>query len=252
MDLIRILKTQRVILFIIMLFIIPLSFSSPLNVGVGVSGPPIAEKINTDKGPYYFGFCIDLMNDICKRIGETCVYHGVTLNNQFELLDQGKIDLLILTRPYIPFDLKQYAISIPYAVSKIQFATLKSSSINEIADIKSKKIGAIKNTFYSLLTQSQYSNQNQIIAYNSISDLLSDLSQNKIDVIVLNNAIALSLVNNNLYNLKLIGDDLPLGDGYGIIALSDKAELIKEISQAILSLEKDGTYISIYQKYYSH
>ncbi len=252
MELTKIPNRMHNVVFIMMLLVSTFSFSRSLTVGVGVSGPPIVERINTAQGPYYFGFCIDLMNNICKRIGETCTYYEITLNNQFELLNKGKIDLLILTKPYTPLEQEQYATSVPYAVSKIQFITSKNSPINNVGDIKNKKIGVIKTTFYNLLTQSSYHNDNQIIAYNFVSDLLSDLAQNKVDVIVLNNAIAYSFINNNIYNIKLVGHAIPLGEGYGIIALSDKEALITEINKAILSIEKDGTYTSIYQKYYGH
>ncbi|KTD08955.1 glutamine ABC transporter [Legionella gratiana] len=233
-----------------MLFISTLSFCSPVKVGVVVSGLPVSEKVNTDQGIYYFGFCIDFMNEVCKRIEKKCTYSEVTYDNQFELLEQGKIDLLILPRPYTSSDSEKYAISIPYAVSKMQFITLKDSSINKIADIKNKKIGAIKSTFYNLLTQTPFYLSNQIIAYNIDSDLISDLVQQKTDVIALNNNIAYKLIVNNYYGIKLIEPALPMGDGYGIIALPDKKALIENINKEILSIEKDGSYISIYQKYY--
>jgi ABC-type amino acid transport substrate-binding protein len=227
-----------------------LSFGTTLKVGVGVSGAPIVEKVASEHGPYYFGFCIDLMNTICARINQNCIYKQITLNDQFESLNNGDIDLLILVSPYTPEDLKQYAMSIPYAVSKIQFIALPDSPIDDLTDIKNKKIGVVKNTFYNLLLQSPFHNQNQIIAYKSDSELLTDLMQKKVDVIVLNNVVAYRLKTNDLYNIKFVGKDMPLGEGYGIIALPDKAPLINEISKVILTLQKDGTYVSIYQKYY--
>ncbi|OJW12087.1 MAG: hypothetical protein BGO44_03380 [Legionella sp. 39-23] len=252
MEFIRIQKRGHRVVFILFWFISNLSFSSPLKIGLGVSGPPIVEKVTTAQGSHYFGFCIDLMDNICKRIKNTCSYSEVTLNDQFDLLDSGKVDLLILASPYTPYHLKQYAFSIPYATSKFQFITLKNSSINKIADIKNKKIGVNKNTFYGLLLKSPYGKHNQIIPYDSTPDLFSDLAENKIDVIVLNHAIAHNITSNNIFNVKAIGHDLPLGNGYGIIGLADKAPLIEEINKAILQMEHDGTYTAIYQKYYEH
>lgn len=243
-------QKRSMVVFIVVLCICARAFSSPLKVGITLSGPPIVERVNTAKGPYYFGFCIDIMNDICKRIGEKCIYEDITLNDQLKLLDNGDIDLLVQAKPYTSANLQHYAISLPYAVSKIQFVTLKSGSINKIEDIKNKKIGVIKSTFYNLLLQSSYSTHNEIIAYQATADLLSALAQNKIDVIVLNNAIAHELSNNNFYNIKLVGPDQALGEGYGIVALADKAKLIEAINKAILNIQKDGTYASIYQKYY--
>ncbi|KTD57598.1 transporter substrate-binding domain-containing protein [Legionella shakespearei] len=240
----------RLLIVIFMIGLVTVSFGATLKVGVGVSGAPIVEKVASEHGPYYFGFCIDLMDNICARIDQQCVYKQITLNDQFESLNNGDIDLLVLVSPYSPEDLKQYAMSIPYAVSKIQFVALQNSPIDDLADIKNKKIGVVKTTFYNLLLRSPFHNQNQIIAYKSDSELLTDLAQKKIDVIVLNNVVAYRLKTNDLYNIKFVGKDMPLGEGYGIIALPDKTSLINEISKAILSLQKDGTYVSIYQKYY--
>ncbi|AUH72715.1 hypothetical protein CAB17_12140 [Legionella sainthelensi] len=100
--------------------------------------------------------------------------------------------------------------------------------------------------------RTSHNNSNQILTYNSNSALISDLVQHKIDVIALNNAIALTLLSNNYYDIKFVGSSVSMGDGYGIIALPDKEALIKKINEAILSIEKDGSYISIYQKYYEY
>lgn len=217
-------------LFITLLFVCQLSFASVIKVGTGVSGPPLVEGINTSDGRFYFGFCIDLMNEICKRIGEHCTYQPVTPDNQFELLDGSKIDLLILTSPYGSFDLKNYAFSIPYAASKIRFLVLQNSPIHGITDMQDKKIGVINKTFYKLLTETSFSLENQIIPYDRTPDLLSDLAHNKIDIIVLNNAIAHNLERNIMYNVKTVGPSIPLGEGYGIIGLSDKAAVIEKIN----------------------
>lgn len=251
MRLIKIHPMMHLVLLLMMILTSTLVFSDPLKIGVVASGLPMAERANTAQGVYYYGFSIDIMNAICRRIGQTCTYSNVTLNNQFDVLDSGRIDALILAKPYEPEDMEEYAISLPYAVSKIQFVSSKNSPVNDVADIKNKKIGVIKSTFYTLLAQSPYHTNNQLVAYDLVADMMSDLAQNKIDVVVLNNAVAYSFLNNNFYNIKLVGSDIPLGQGYGIIALADKATLIANINKAILNMQEDGTYVSIYQKYYS-
>ncbi len=250
MGLTKLKSAAQNIIGLIMMLLAATSFGNSLKVGIGVSGPPLVEKAQTTDGTVYFGFCVDIMNSICKKIGATCTYQDITLDNQLEQLDKGAIDLLISVTPYTSLNVKHYALSIPYSVSKIFFITLTNSPINKVSDIKNKKIGVMKDTFYELLVHSLYDKNNKVIAYSSESSLLSDLAKHKVDVIALNNAVAFNLANNNIYNIKLIGKDIPLGDGYGIIALSDKTKLIKQIDDAILSIQNDGTYVSIYKKYY--
>ena len=241
-------KMVQRIVFVMMLFISTISFSSELIVGVPTSGLPLAEKINSSKGPYFFGYIIDIVNNICARIGKICVFKEVTLQNEFDLLNSGKIDILVLARPYVPLDQKLYATSIPYAVSEIEFIATKKSPINKIADINHKKIGAIKSTFYNLLLQSPYGKKNQIIPFDNMFDLIADLLDNKVDVIVLNKVIGIAVTHNKFYNFKVVGDS-PLGNGYGLIGLPDKKLLIMDINKAILEMEKNGIYVLIYQKY---
>lgn len=241
----------RIMILIIMLGITSYSFSDTLNVGVPIVGSPVAEKINTGQGSYYFGFCIDIMNSICTHLDKTCVYHQINFENQLALLNNGKIDVLLLPQPYQSNTFKHYAASIPYVVSKAQFITLKNSNINEMIDIKNKKIGVVKSTFYDLLMHSEYAKENQILAYDSNPTLLSNLAQNKVDVIVLNNAVAYNLINHNPNYFKQIGHSIPLGNGYGIIAPAGKEALIEKINNAIIEIQQDGTYESIYQKYYT-
>ncbi|MCW8452133.1 transporter substrate-binding domain-containing protein [Legionella quinlivanii] len=249
MDIYRALKPGMTLCFILLIFCNS-GFCSSLIVGVTVPGLPIVQKVDSARGSYYFGFCIDIMNTICKQIGRRCEYKTVTLHNQFELLDSRKIDLLIMPNPYTPFELAQYAASIPYAVSKMQFVALQNSGIDKLADIKNKKIGAMKDTFYTLLVESPYGNINQIIAYDSMNDLISDLANHKIDVIGLNDVVAYMFISNSIYNIRNVGKSIQLGEGYGIIGLPDKAPLIKKINRAIFNIENDGTYTSIYNKYY--
>ena len=242
---------MRLLAFIILFLVNMYSFSAALRIGSLTSAPPFAQMSDSSTGQYFYGFSIDIMNAICQHIQQKCVYSPVTLDNQFEALNNGSIDLLLLANPYAEAQLSQYVTSLPYAVSKIRFVVTKDSKINQLSDLKNVKIGVIKTTFYNLLSQSPYQKGNQIITYKLLPDLLSALAQGQVDVILLNNTIAYSFMNNNLYNIKPVGDPIELGLGYGIIALPNQANLIKSINKAILLMQTDGTYVSIYQKYYN-
>jgi ABC-type amino acid transport substrate-binding protein len=239
------------LIFIILLLNYLQAFSTPITVGVIKSAPPFSEMSETAQGPIFFGFSIDIMNSICQKIKQQCVYSPLTLDQQFTALDNGTVDLLLLANPYNSSDLSEYTVSLPYALSKIHFVALESSPLTQLSDITNKKIGVIKTTFYDLLMNSPYKTGNTILTFTTVADLITALMQKKVDVILLNNAIAYYFINNNLYDLKIIGKEVPMGSGYGIIALPNHAELIVQINKAILSMQADGTYIAIYQKYYN-
>jgi ABC-type amino acid transport substrate-binding protein len=239
-------------LMFIFLFINSLSsFSAPNSLTVGVIGgaPPFSEISYSSNGMYFFGFSIDIMNSICKNIKMTCTYKKVSFDAQFAPLDDGSIDLLLLANPYDPAQLHEYAISLPYVVSTVKFAALADSSIHEGTPIRNFKIGVIKRTYYNLLTKSSYDSNNTILPFNTVADMISALMAHKIDLILLNSSVVNTYIDNNLYNIKVVSREIQLGDGYGIVALPDKADLIKSINQAIVTMQTDGTYLSIFRKY---
>jgi ABC-type amino acid transport substrate-binding protein len=238
----------------ILLFLSSLcAFSGPDDITVGViSGvPPFAEVSDSGNGPYFFGFSIDMMNNICKHMQMHCTYRKVDFNTQLKTLDEGSIDVLLLAEPYDLSKLDHYAISLPYVVSRVQFAALKEGSINDGAPIQNLKIGVIETTFYDLLRKSIYGTNNEIIPFPSVPDLITALINHKVDIILLNSAIAATYMNNNTYGIKTISKEIQLGEGYGVVALPNKAELIKNINKAILAMQADGSYLTIFRKYYN-
>lgn len=50
--------------------------------------------------------------------------------------------------------------------------------------------------------------------------------------------------------LQLIGDKIPIGSGYAIIALKNQSALIDKINYILLEMEKDGSYLRIYNEYF--
>jgi ABC-type amino acid transport substrate-binding protein len=147
-------------------------YSKEIRVGVISGAPPFSSSYSTSKGIFFYGFSIDVMNAICNRIDVNCVYKTLSLTNQFQSLKEGSIDVLLLANPYEPEKLKQYAISLPYFISKVQFYANKNSTMNQLA-LVNLKIGVIATTFYNLLNQSPYREGNQIIPFTSIMECIT-------------------------------------------------------------------------------
>lgn len=49
---------------------------------------------------------------------------------------------------------------------------------------------------------------------------------------------------------KLVGKAIRSGDGYGIMANKNNADLITQINKALLQMENDGTYLRISNTYF--
>ncbi|WP_454785955.1 transporter substrate-binding domain-containing protein [Legionella sp. WA2024007413] len=240
-------KLIKQLVFIILLASSFFAYSSPLTVGVLKFAPPFS---STDIDNHYFGFSVDLMDEICKRIATDCIYKPTDLDSQFRDLNTGFIDITFLPSPLPSTEPTNYVFSLPYITSNGQFMSLKNSNINSINDIKNKKIGALQATFIQYNVLPNYTSKQNIKAYSKITSLIEALNNHEIDAALVNENVAKYLLNNTLQGFQLVGKPIVIGNGYGIIALRKNAPIIDKINKALLEIETDGTYLTIYNKYF--
>lgn len=227
------------------------AFGKPIIIGVPEYSPPFVTKSGADGGLYY-GFSIDLMNSICQRIHMECQYKGMNLQKLFTSLNAGDVDILLAPTPIVSTYDTNYIFSLPYLPSQAQFVALKSSNtIMKISDLKGKKVGTLKYTLYGGLLEENFQKFCDLIEFSKLTDMASALANQQIDAVVLNAKAAKFVISNSMHELKLVGAPIPIGQGYGILALQNNAPLIKEINQALLQMEEDGTYLNIYNTYFS-
>ncbi|WP_131795539.1 transporter substrate-binding domain-containing protein [Fluoribacter gormanii] len=238
-------KLVRHFLFVILFMSTTLAYSNSIIVGVSKSAPPFSA---VDGSNHYFGFCIDLMNEICKRLNVVCEYKPVTIKNQIDQLNAGSIDITFPPSPIPQTTSQNYVYSLPFMTSDGQFLTM-SSNIKTIADLKDKKIGTLEASHLED-TLALYTSKDNIKTYPKISLMITALLNNDVDAIVLNINIFKYLTINKVINFQTVGKPIILGNGYGILALPKNTALINSINKILLQMENDGAYENIYNKYF--
>lgn len=238
---------MKKILFILLFISSTILYGKPLIIGLTVA-PPFAVYADNDK--HFFGFAIDLMDEICIRAQFECTYVAIPLHDELDQIQKYNVDLAFTPIPITDSSSGKFLFSLPYLISDAQFITLKTSTINSIDDLKNMRIGVVTSTFYDLLQSSHY-DIGSIQQFTTLTDLLSALGNNTVDAAFINNHIAQFIVNNSLENIKLIGKKIPLGEGYGLLALKTNQDLIDKVNSALISMENDGTYLKIYNLYFS-
>ncbi|HAT1658697.1 TPA: transporter substrate-binding domain-containing protein [Legionella pneumophila] len=237
-------------MFILLIFLNFYAYGKPLIIGVPEFAPPFVSR--SGGGEFYFGFNIDLMNSICKIIEMECQYKGMNIQQLYTNLNEGKVDIMLAPTPIVSTADSDYIFSLPYLPSNAQVVTLKANDdINALKDLKGKKVGTLKYTLYGSLLQEHFQDYFDLIEFSKLSDMAIALSNQKIEAIVLNANAAKYAMSNSSTELKLVGDKIPIGNGYGILALKNNAPLIMKINTALLQIEKDGTYLEIYNTYFS-
>jgi ABC-type amino acid transport substrate-binding protein len=89
-------KRIKYFLFIIVLAYNTFASCQPITVGLSKSLPPFS---SIDASNHYFGFCVEIINEICKRLHETCQYRPVALGNQINELVKRNIDITFSPAP---------------------------------------------------------------------------------------------------------------------------------------------------------
>lgn len=237
------------ILFLIFLIIKPL-FAEKLIIGTRPFAPPF--EIAADNQNNVTGFDIDLMMNICQRIHAECSFKQLEFSQLFSQILSGKIDLAISAITITEERKKHYLFSLPYFQSSSQFMTNTASKINALDDIRGKKAGVEQSTIGKNLITTRFNDSSvTIVEFHSSQDLLLDLTNGKLDVILLASETAQYWDANNKL-LKLIDMPMPDGFGYGIMTNPKNGELINRINSALLDLQNDGTYQHLYKRYFTH
>lgn len=235
---------------LLLLFLMaPLSFAQSITIATTADNPPFSSK--ADAKNHFYGFDLDIMGEICKRIKIECKYKALMLDELYPAVNNQQVDLAIASIIITPDREEDYLFSLPYLASHVQFITNQHSQLDAPEDIKNKRVGIRRGTPYRSLLELLYKNQVQIVEYPYIPDLMDALDKKKVDSVLLDKDSAQYWYSNNSLQYKLIGPPIPFGGGYGILAKLGRDQLMKQINSALLQMESDGTYLKLYTRYFS-
>lgn len=225
------------------------SYAQTLTIATTADNPPFSSK--ADQKNHFYGFDLDLMTEVCKRIKVKCNYTNLGFDNLFAAVNNKQIDLAISSIIITPDRQLKYLFSLPYLASHVQFVSNQHTLIDSPDDIKNKRVGVRRGTPFMKFAQMLYQNQVTVTEYSYIPDLFQALSTNTVDVILIDKDAAQYWYANNSTLYKLIGPPVPFGGGYGIMTKLGGEALIKEVNSALLQMEADGTYLKLYTRYFN-
>lgn len=220
-----------------------------LNIGSTTFNPPFNSL--ADVKNHFYGFDVDIMGEICRRIKQRCQFKPAIFNNLFTQISSKKIDLAIASIIITASRKQKFLFSLPYLESNAQFLTQKTSAINQPKDILNQRVGVRRGTVFKELALSLYRNKITVKEFPEINDIIDALNMNQVDVVLMPAESARYWFSNNSMIYKLVGAQIPIGDGYGIMANQNEGELITAINQALISMEADGTYLKIFRQYFN-
>ncbi len=242
------------ILIVVTCFTLSQGFAEKLVIGVSSDDPPFSSRAGCE-GCFY-GFEIDLIETICKRIGAECQLKSVIASQLLDSLFSHKIDLamsaVISTHERLNIPIQ---FSMPYFPSSAAFIVKKQSPFQTINDLKDKRIGIrvwgiYRSAMFEYIVLKIFDYHVNIVLYLTMSDLLYALTNDQVDAVFANTEpLKFWQINNSSY-FKMLGKPVFVGDGYAVMGKDSDTALLERVNQGLALIQRDGTYKKIYNLYF--
>lgn len=234
---------------LLLLLICPLIYAQTLSIGITGDNPPFNARI--DQRNHFYGFDVELMDEICKRMGVHCNYIAMSLSELFVAVESNRIDVAVDSIIITSNRSEYFLFSNPYLTSRVRFMVRTDSVYKSPDDLKGKNIGLRMHNPYNEFLAKFFKNDIHVQTFVTTPDVIEALSDGKIDAMLVNNISADYWAANNANQFRLLGEPMPFGNGFGIMANKGQAALILKLNAAMQQMEADGFYKNIYSHYFS-
>jgi polar amino acid transport system substrate-binding protein len=216
----------------------------PLTVGSDIPYPPFEEG----KPGSYTGFDIELMEAIAAKLGRTAEFQDTSFETIFRDVAQGKFEAVISAATITPEREKAVAFSDPYYESEQAILVKEGSEITGLADLSGKTVGAQQGTT-GLELGKEKADAGELRPYPEGPDAVNALKAGTIEAVIIDAPVAQNAVEKS--GGVEIAEKVPTEENYGIAVAKDNTGLLDEINTALGELVGDGTYTTIYEKWFN-
>lgn len=194
------------------------------------------------------GFDVEIAEEVAKRLGVKAEFTETQWDGLFAGMDAKRFDV-IFNQVSITEDRKvKYDFSEPYIVSKaVLIVRDDNEDIKTFADLKGKKAGQ---SLTSNLTDIARDNGAELVATDGFNQAMDLLTSGRIDATV-NDGLSFLDLKKQKPDVKIkVVDEIPNGSESAAVFLKGNDELVKAVSDAIVEMKNDGTYLKISEKYF--
>lgn len=214
-----------------------------LTVGSDIPYPPFEQG----KEGNYTGFDIELMEAIAEKIGRTAEFKDTSFETIFRDVAQGKFEAVISAATITEEREKAVAFSDPYYLSEQAILVKEGSDITGLADLSGKTVGAQQGTT-GLELGKEKADASEIRPYPEGPDAVNALKSGTVEAVIIDAPVAQNAVEES--GGIEIAEKVPTEETYGIALAKDNTELLDEVNQGLEEVIDDGTYTTIYEKWF--
>lgn len=221
-----------------------------LVLGLDDSFPPMGFRNENNE---IVGFDIDVAKEVTKRLGVELVLQPISWTAKEQELNSYNIDC-IWNGMSINEERKQaMTLSLPYLKNNMSFVVKTDSNINNLNDLKGKKVGVQSgSTAEEILTESEiYPEIKEVISYTENITAFMDMEINQTDCVFLDNVVANYYITSNNKQYKILEEGLQ-DEEYAIGFRKQDYELCNRVNEILLEMKKDGTLGNIASKWFGN
>lgn len=207
-----------------------------------------------DKGETV-GFDIDLAKETFKRMGREVKFQPIDWSMKETEVNSGNVDAL--WNGYSITDERKEKISYTdsYMQNKQIIVTLKDSNVNKKADLKDKEVGTQQGSTALDAVEKDKEFMESLkggipVLYDTYDKALRDLEIGRTSAVVGDEVlIRYYMGQKGEDKYKVLSEDFGLED-YVVATAKDNDELAKKINETLKEIKTDGTFESIYDKWF--
>lgn len=197
------------------------------------------------------GFDVDLANALCKEIDATCTFSNQSFDSLIPSLKFRRIDAVMAGMDITPEREKQVLFSTPYYDNSALFIGQKGK-VADMNALKGKKVGVQNGTTHQKFIMDKHP-EITTVPYDSYQNAKLDLQNGRIDAVFGDTAVVTEWLKAEP-KLAAIGDKVTdkgyFGTGLGIAVRQGNTDLQAKFNTALEKVKKDGTYQTIYEKWF--
>ena len=197
------------------------------------------------------GFDVDLANALCKEIDATCTFSNQAFDSLIPSLKFRRIDAVMAGMDITPEREKQVLFTKPYYDNSALFIAQKGK-IADVAALKGKKVGVQNGTTHQKYLTDKHP-EITTVPYDSYQNAILDLKNGRVDAVFGDTAVVNEWLKQNdalaAVGAKVTDKDY-FGTGLGIAVRQKNTELQGKFNAALDKIKQDGTYETIYKKWF--
>jgi ABC-type amino acid transport substrate-binding protein len=219
------------------------SGGEPLTVGSDIPYPPFEQG----KSGEYTGFDIELMEAIGEKIGRTPEFQDTSFETIFRDVQQGKFEAVISAATITEEREKAVDFSNPYYLSEQAVLVKEGSEVKSLEDLDGKTVAVQQGTTGQELAKEELGDS-EVRPYPEGPDAVNALKAGTVEGVIIDAPVAQNAVEKS--GGVEIAEKVPTEEEYGIAVAQGETELLEEINKGLEEVLEDGTYKTIYEKWF--